>query len=176
MTMETVMPERAICFTGHRPASLGGYDANNPTKLWVEEQLEIAIKRAVDKGTTWFISGGALGVDQWAANIVLKLGLKLIMARPFPSQASRWMEYNQLEFAEMCEKADLVVDVSDDPYSPAKMMIRNSFMVDHSFAIIAVWDGSAKGGTYNCVTYAQKQGKTIFHINPATRTSVILRP
>lgn len=170
------IPERAICFTGHRPAQLGGYAANNPIKLWVEEQLEIAIKRAVDKGTTWFISGGALGVDQWAADVVLELGLNLIIAKPFPSMGSKWPLHNKASLAIICEKAKLVIDVADDPYSPAKMMDRNKFMVDHSFAVIAVWDGSAKGGTYNCVTYTQAQNKTIYHINPTTRTSAILMP
>ena len=38
-------------------------------------------------------------------------------------------------------------------------------MVDNADKVIAVWDGS-KGGTYNCVKYAEKQNKEIIVINP----------
>jgi uncharacterized phage-like protein YoqJ len=45
------------------------------------------------------------------------------------------------------------------------MQKRNEYMVDNSDIVIAVWDGS-KGGTYNCVKYAEKLGKKIIVINP----------
>lgn len=38
-------------------------------------------------------------------------------------------------------------------------------MVDLADMVIAVWDGS-KGGTGNCVQYAQKKGKEFIRINP----------
>lgn len=50
-------------------------------------------------------------------------------------------------------------------YYPAKMQKRNEYMVDNSDIVIAVWDGT-KGGTYNCVKYAQKLEKKIIQINP----------
>ena len=53
-----------------------------------------------------------------------------------------------------------------EKYSPYLMMVRNKYMVDISDRGIAVWDGS-KGGTANCVRYAQKIGKPLDIINPA---------
>ncbi|PAD70641.1 hypothetical protein CHH83_02225 [Bacillus sp. 7586-K] len=45
------------------------------------------------------------------------------------------------------------------------MQKRNEWMVDNSDYVIAVWDGT-KGGTGNCVKYAQKQNKYITTIKP----------
>ena len=65
--------------------------------------LRGAIQRAANRGVVTFISGGVLGVDQWAAVIVIEMrtegqkhspqgigGIKLIIARPFLSQPNRW--------------------------------------------------------------------------------------
>lgn len=91
-----------ICFTGHRPKKLGGYE-RNPISDYVKMALSDAIERAIKRRIETFISGGALGVDQWAAEIVLDIKarqikksydrfseIKLIIAQPFPSQSARW--------------------------------------------------------------------------------------
>lgn len=56
---------------------------------------------------------------------------------------------------------------SDCPggYAPAKMQIRNEYMVENCDLLIAVWDKS-DGGTANCVKYAKSQRKNIIYINP----------
>lgn len=45
------------------------------------------------------------------------------------------------------------------------MQKRNEYMVDLADRVIAVWDGS-KGGTANCIKYAEKVGKEIIKIKP----------
>ena len=39
--------------------------------------------------------------------------------------------------------------------------------VDNCDKIIGIWDGS-KGGTGNCIKYAESVGKDIYYINPRT--------
>lgn len=56
---------KAVSFTGHRPERLGGYDKAHPKNQKVIEFLRKAIAKARDDGFEEFISGGALGVDQW---------------------------------------------------------------------------------------------------------------
>ena len=103
MNMVVRSKVKTLCFTGHRPDRLGGYEPNNPVALWVKERLRGAVDLAVSRGVSTFISGGALGVDQGAADIVFELraerqkrsptglgGIKLVIARPFPSQLNRW--------------------------------------------------------------------------------------
>jgi len=160
---------KTVCFTGHRPDKLGGYDENNPLAKFVRSRLEKHVLELIGKGFTRFISGGAIGVDTWAAEIVLRLreehDLHLTIARPFPSQAGKWNEQTRERFEALCAKADHVVDVSPDPYAAWKMQKRNEWMVDHSHLVLAVWD-KTPGGTANCVNYAKKKNKPVAVITP----------
>ena len=52
------------------------------------------------------------------------------------------------------------------------MQKRNEYMVDLADRVIAVWDGS-KGGTANCVKYAEKVGKEIIRIEPYNREYIV---
>lgn len=154
-----------ICFTGHR--KIRGAYVSDLRKNDIYPALFAAIGRAAGKGFKRYISGGALGVDQIAAQAVIDHGLELIIARPFPSQACKWPERSQNMLVDLCKKATKVVDVSDDPFSVQKMEIRNRWMVDRASVVIAVFDGSP-GGTGNCVRYARAQGKRILVIDPGT--------
>lgn len=160
-----------ICFTGHRPNKLGGYQPNS-LQDWIRKELKIIIQRAIDKGERDFMSGMALGVDQWAAEIVLYLGGVLHCALPFPSQSSVWPTESKKHYYELLDYAvqsgGLIYKVSSDPYSAEKMQARNEFMVDRSSHVIAVWD-DGRGGTGNCVRYAQQLKRPIYQINPKTR-------
>jgi len=168
---------KTLCFTGHRPNKLGGYTGERAKKTQdaIFEKLVAVVKRAIDHGFDTFISGGALGIDQIGAEAVLYWRrrpeyantIKLVIARPFPSQACKWPKSSQEAFEVLCAKADEIVDVSDDPYEPQKMQIRNTYMVDRSDAVIAVFNGGG-GGTGNCIQYAQSKYKPILLINPYT--------
>ena len=162
--------EQTICFTGHRPDRLGG-DASNPTQLWVKEALKAATQKALDEEIKCFISGGALGVDQWAAEIVLDFKrqakpARLCIAKPFPSQANRWKKEAKAAYDKILQGSDEIIDVSEGGFAAWKMHKRNRWMVDHGQYVIAVWDQERKGGTWNCLEYALKKGKKVFVINP----------
>ena len=151
-----------ICFTGHRPDKLGGYNLPNPTYIKVCQKIEAALQELnPDKA----ISGMALGVDQWAAAICIKLGIPFTAAIPFAGQEAIWPAASKKTFAKLLSKAADQVIVSEGGYSAHKLQIRNEWMVDHSDLVIAIWDGS-KGGTGNCVDYATRVGKKIHRINP----------
>lgn len=165
-----------VCFTGHRRINGAYYNFNNPTEDWQSLRvfLEAIVSNAVN---AWqverFISGMAIGVDQLAAEIVLNqkhfggsTHVQLIAAVPFPSQASNWPEATRHHWENIIGSADIVQTISPDPYTPAKMHIRDRWMVDQSEYVIAVWDGRKMGGTYATLTYAVQTGRQIFWINP----------
>lgn len=158
--------DHSICFTGHRPDRLGGYVSNSVQTL-VKNELRSIIEKAMDKDVKWFVSGGALGVDLWAAEIVIEIKkqgkpVNLCIAKPFPSQASRWKE----EAKTALQGSDKVIEVSEGSFAAWKMHKRNRWMVDNSKYVIAVWDQVKKGGTWNCLEYALKKEKRVFAINP----------
>jgi uncharacterized phage-like protein YoqJ len=151
-----------VAFTGHRPDKLGGYKLPNPTYQFVCQQIEQALKELQPEKV---ISGMALGVDQWAANIAHKLGIPFIAAVPFTGQEKAWPAPSQKTFNTLIKLASEVVIVSEGGYAAYKMQIRNEWMVDRCDKLIAIWDGTP-GGTGNCVKYAQSKNKEIFYINP----------
>ncbi len=154
---------RIVAFTGHRPDKLGGYN-QNPTAAYVKQRLTAAVRWALSQGAEWFITGGALGVDTWAAEEVLRQGGKLCLAQPFEGFTSRWREEQIQRFEQIRQTADYVHTVSDSASKEA-FLERNKWMVDKADVIIAVWDGSP-GGTAYTVDYAKKQGKKVYVVNP----------
>lgn len=173
-----------VCFTGHRPNKLGGYDWNTHKNKDIMIELESIIISIVNKYQNEdirFICGGALGIDQMAFHICNNLKSKfnrisLELAIPFKQQANAWIDESVKIYELQKSQADIVtyVDTIDkyiikgyevDKYYPAKMQKRNEYMVNQSDIVVAVWDGSS-GGTGNCVRYAKKINKEIIFLNP----------
>ena len=108
-------------------------------------------------------------MDQWAAEIVIEVraerqkrspsglgGIELVIARPFPSQPNRWPTEARRHYEKILQKADRIIETSDDPYAAWKLQKRNQWMVDNSDATIAIWDGTLSG-TANTVEYAKNK-------------------
>lgn len=81
---------------------------------------------------------------------------------PYCNEHNEDRPWDYAQLAEYCRKDAY-------PYEPRFMIDRNTWMVDHSKAVIAVWDGSKSGGTCQCVDYATNQRKAILRIDPKTR-------
>lgn len=175
-----------ICFTGHRPDKLGGYDWSTSKNQKIINKLKetiIDIINTSEDSYFKFICGGALGIDQMAFEVCKRLRelnsckIELVLAMPFEKQDNNWFKQEDKDrLKQQRFDADEVVlvdtlekykydKVSLGEYHPAKMQLRNMYMVDNSDKVIAVWDNS-KGGTGNCVNYAKKQNKEIIIVNP----------
>ena len=48
------------------------------------------------------------------------------------------------------------------------MLDRNRFLVEHASTLLAVYNGEQRGGTAATMRYAQKMGREIVVIDPAT--------
>lgn len=183
---------KTLAFTGHRPKDLGGYDEDNPTALKVQKQLRVMILQAYESGYRTFITGMAMGVDQWAGHIVADLkpehsDIKLIAAIPFASQPMVWTMAARGSWEIVLSDCDeiyvvdtnpeeviLMNDILRDSRIPSKdqkyliskkLNDRNKWMVDKADCMLAVWKHTA-GGTENCIKYAQSKNKTVIAYNP----------
>jgi uncharacterized phage-like protein YoqJ len=176
-----------ICFTGHRPNKLGGYDWSSKKNQNIMFELYVKIETLLKDNLNEnfrFICGGALGIDQMAFDICYKtkrftcpeLQIELVLAMPFKNQDNNWIQESKDKLKSQRERADKVVlvDTLDKykcnkvpvgEYHTEKMQLRNEFMVNNSDIVIAVWDGT-NGGTANCVKYAQVENKEIIIIDP----------
>jgi len=159
------------CFTGLRPQKMTfGFDESNELCKRIKYQLEQEIIRMItEQQVTRFISGMALGVDQWAAEAVLSLQeqfpqITLECALPCETQAEKWtVEQRERYFSilERCSKETIL----QKHYTRDCMQKRNCYMVNKSHYVIAVWDGS-QGSTSNTVRFARHIGKEVRMIDP----------
>jgi uncharacterized phage-like protein YoqJ len=115
-----------------------------------------------------FISGMAIGADQLFAQAVLEAGGRFVCAIPFQGQDSNWPESSRAHYRQLIQAAFKVVHVCEPGYAAWKMQRRNEWMVDNSASVLAVWNGTQKGGTWNCIQYAQSKQKPIYWLNSET--------
>ena len=156
-----------ICVTGHRPDKIYGYNIFNAKWIELKEQFK---KLLIENNCDEAISGMALGTDTVFALVVLELkeegyNIKLHCAIPCRNHSCKWNKESIELYNFILSKADIIKLVSDENYKPWLMQIRNEYMVNLSDKVIAVWDGS-KGGTANCIRYANKCKKEIIRIVP----------
>jgi uncharacterized phage-like protein YoqJ len=147
--------------TGHRPDKLGGYSKAT------EDRLRKLARRylEVDTPDQGVISGMALGWDMAWAEAAVELGIEFTAAVPFAGQESTWPTAARDRYNKLLGKAADVMVVCTGRYEPWKMDLRNHWMVDHSSKLIALWNGT-KGGTFNCVLYAQAAQREIVNLWP----------
>lgn len=159
---------KTCCFTGHRPQTLGfGEKTKKCDYLKTSIKSEI-VKLIENEGVKNFISGMALGVDTYAAKIVLELkeqypDITLECAIPCENQAEKWHEPERdtyYDIIEHCDKETML----QTRYTPYCMQKRNEYMVDHSDFVIAVWNGQPSG-TGNMVDYARRNNKSVILIS-----------
>lgn len=153
------------CFTGHRPAGLppAGSDGMALLRLVLMQ----AICAAYAGGVRTFLTGGAQGFDQMAAEaVLLQKGnwpeVRLLLALPSPTQADRWRADAQRRYEDVLCRADAVWYASDTA-GAAAMHRRNRYLVDHADCCIAYLQKPA-GGTFYTVRYALEKGLYIHNL------------
>ena len=164
----------SCAFTGHRPHKFPWKDNEaDPRCIALKETLAEQIATLAGAGVTEYFTGGADGVDCWAAEIVLTMrvknpALKLHCLLPHEGQADRWSDSAQERYHSILERADSVDYVSRQYYDGC-MIDRNHRLVESAGLLLAVFNGVRRSGTGATVNYARKMGKEIIVIDPITR-------
>lgn len=178
--MHDMIPNKTACaFTGHRPEHFSfRYDETHDHCVLLKTAIGGQIKQLIQEGVTDFYTGMALGVDQWAAALVLELkreypNIRLIAVRPCETQADRWPAHQRETYFEMHSKCDEVV-LTASHFFRGCFLVRNDYLVDHAGILLAVYDGGKEGGTAYTVRKAKEKGRDIILINPDTRTVLTL--
>jgi len=164
---------KRCAFTGYRPSKMPfGYNEADPRCINFKGRLRDAIERLVNEGFVHFISGGALGMDMFAAEAVLALKagypwIMLEMVSPFDAQAARWDLEHRARHDHLFAEADLVTRIERE-YTKACMFRRNRYLVDNADLLLAAFDGQP-GGTAMTVNYAREAGIRVEYIAPVQK-------
>lgn len=167
------MERNSCAFTGHRPHKFPWhYDEADSRCVALKAALAAQITALAGTGVTDFYSGGADGVDCWAALIVLELrkknpALKLHLLLPHEGQADKWSDSAQERYRYILEQADSAEYASREYYDGC-MLDRNRQLVEAAGLLLAVYNGERRGGTAATVRYARKLGREIISLNPVS--------
>lgn len=160
-------PQISCAFTGHRPERLPwGYEEEDSRCLQFKIDLETQMRRLLQSGIRHFITGMALGADQYFAEIVLAMqeegeDVTLECAIPCVTQSSGWSLLQKERYANILNRAQFETLVQHD-YSRGCMMRRNRYMVERANTLIAAYDGNPKGGTARTIAYAMERDANLF--------------
>ena len=156
---------QTCCVTGNRPQKFPWkYGKGKKYKTYLAEMAK-QIEKLIERGYTYFISGGALGVDQDFAEAVLRAKqahaeITLEIAIPCKTQAARWSKDEQLRYRSILECADKITILSEH-YTPSCMQRRNEYMVDKADLVLAYWNSEESGGTWYTINCAKQKEKLL---------------
>ncbi|MBQ7646035.1 MAG: DUF1273 family protein [Clostridia bacterium] len=148
------------CFSGHRKIP------QEDVPMVVKGIIDVVIE-CIKKGYKYFLNGGALGFDTYAAVALLNLkqkyhDIKLILVLPCPEQTKLWNDKDIKLYERIKKEADKVIYTSDH-YFKGCMHKRNRYLVDHSSLCISYLKKDT-GGTAYTVNYALRSGIEVINI------------
>lgn len=152
------------CFTGPRAFPWKEESSQHRDVL---RQLDAAILQAIELGATHFLCGNAIGVDTWAAELVIRQKkqhptLFLEIALPFAGHNERVIACRIV-----CQAADWVHVVGNAKCHRAAFYQRDRYLVDHSDLLIAV-GSPVFGGTARTVQMARAKGIPVLPIHSSS--------
>ncbi len=140
-----------LWLTGYRSYELGVFGDQDPKLLVIKETLKKLLIDKIENGTDWLITGGQLGVEQWAAEVGLSLKadypeLNVAMMTPFADFGHNWNETNQAKYLQIASRVDFHQSVSAQPYhGPQQLRNYQEFMLSHTDEAVLVYDLEVPG-------------------------------
>ena len=161
-----------VCtFSGHRPQKFPWkFDESDKRCVELKKQLHLAIGQAIIDGYDYFITGGALGLDMWAAEAVLKYKneneLKLEIAKPFDSYNDNLRGEYQRRQQYILQNAAKITAVDTRENWKKAYMLRNQYMINQSGRLIVAMDSmQTRSGAAQTLRMAEKAGLEIVRLN-----------
>lgn len=161
-----------VCtFSGHRPQKFPWkFNENDSRCVLLKAKLFQAISDAIQCGYDYFIVGGALGWDMWAAEAVLaqraEHDLTLEIAQPFNEHNSKLYGEYQFRQQTILYNANKITVISSRDNWKNAYKLRNQYMIDHSERLItACLDEHTRSGTAQTIHMAQKANIEIIRLD-----------
>ncbi|WP_261805605.1 DUF1273 domain-containing protein [Lapidilactobacillus luobeiensis] len=153
---------KRLWLTGYRSYELNVYQDNDPKLQVIKYSLRNTLRRYLEDGLTWVITGAQLGTEQWAVTTVGELkadypDLRVAVMLPFTAFGQQWNEKNQSQLAQILAKADFVGYTSDHPYeNPGQLQNYQQFMGQHTENALLLYDPEHPGKPHYDYDYITK--------------------
>lgn len=175
MAVDILKQEKVISLrlwvTGYRSYELNVFNDKDPKKDVIKAVIKNNLKESCDSGSTWIITGGQLGVEQWTVEAVVELKeeypeLKVALMLPFADLGGNWQDEKKQRLMELKQKADFCASVSKQPYSsPQQLKNYQRFMLDHTEGALLIYDPDYPGKTkFDYQAIKQRQEKANYTV------------
>lgn len=144
------MTYEVLGIIGNRPHKL-----QSVSEFVIRRRLSLLVEGFRDQGGKKLISGGALGVDQWAIQAAIDAGIDFDIYQPFPGQSNGWKNYERMNYNGLAKQADSVVTFGSE-FSNKHYFKRNAQIVKDSDLMLAVLASNSKGGARWTFDYAKQ--------------------
>jgi uncharacterized phage-like protein YoqJ len=175
-----ILDKVSCVIAGHNPQRFKfKYNEQAPMCKKIKSAIAEQIKTLYSEGVQVFYVGCGVGVDTWAAEIVLELRqqvefleIELFCAVPFADHSAKFTDGQKERYKRILNQCTHQ-EVVSRKYSPTAYKRLNYFMVDNSQYFVAVYDQdrSERSGLGQMVNYAIKNNLQITFIHPDTATT-----
>ena len=157
------MQEKVYCCIGTDLKKLR-WDCDEQRQQYLQA-LENAVSYMIEKGFSYFISGGTLGVDTDFAETVVRLRekyphIRLEIVLPCRKVRLKGAKQERERFWQILFKADFITALSQR-YTPWAIKNKNRYLIDKANVMLAVPNGKKKSGVYAAMRYAKMQFKYV---------------
>lgn len=166
---------KVLTISGYKSFELGIFKNDDKAVYYIKKAIEKSLLNLVEEGLEWIIISGQMGVELWAAEVVLDLqlqypDLKLAILTPFLNQERNWNEINQEYYEFILSQADFVESISQREYeSPIQFRQKNELLLRKSDGLLLVYDEEKQGSPSYLLKAARiKQEKTSYFISLIT--------
>ena len=166
---------KRLVVTGYKPHELGIFDDKHPGVRFIKKALEKRLVALLDEGLEWVIISGQLGIETWAAEVVIDLkkeytDLKYAVITPFTDQEKNWNDMKKEKYHTIVAKADYHTSLTKRPYeAPWQFIEKDKFFMRNSDGILIVYDeendGSPKFVKKAAEKYAERSDYQVLTIS-----------
>ncbi|WP_283590296.1 DUF1273 domain-containing protein [Ligilactobacillus saerimneri] len=162
-----------LWITGYRSYELGVFQEKDEKIAVIKYVLRNALADQLDEGLEWVLTGGQLGVEQWAVETALAMKkeyseLKVALMEPFLDFGNRWQENKELHLADLRRQVDFNEAVVQAPYNnPQQLRQYQQFMVEHTDRCLLIYDPHYPGKSQYDFKYVKRyieQEKTDYQL------------
>lgn len=169
----------ACSIAGQRPIQFKfKYNENHTACKRLKRCLRTQFENLFAQGVRTFYTGGALGVDMWASEILLEMqaipafhDLELILVLPYEGYEQAWDERSRRRMSVLQKNSSRTEIIGSMKMPPEKCYrLRNQYLINRADVLVAVLDQEDKrqSGVKLTVNLARKKQIPIILIHPDT--------
>ncbi|MDY0406406.1 DUF1273 domain-containing protein [Virgibacillus sp. 179-BFC.A HS] len=163
---------KVLFVSGYKPRELNIFKQDDPRIAFIQYALHQRLVTLIEEGLEWVIISGQMGVEMWAAELVLDLketyDIRLGIFPPFENQDERWPDSYQAAYEELLMAADFAQPLYKGGYKgPYQFRAKNKWFVDKSDGCLLIADDAFPGSNKFFLAEAyQAKNYAIYTITP----------